>query len=147
VELREELAAGKAAQEAHAHASARSSAELTIMRRKLQDASAALAESEARGASLAAQVAALQKEISREQQEVKRLQGVAKVAKEEEIRAKQWREAQTTVNNDKLQEQQDKTARVQQEAHRRASELAMTIERLKVWSLQRNSHFSILVVA
>lgn len=135
VELREELAAGKAALEAQTRAAAHSSAELTVTKRKLQDSSAMLASAESRGASLAAQVEAFKKEIAREQHEVQRLHGVAKVATEEAIRAKQWREAQVTVNNDKLQEQQEKTSQLQRKADRNQAELSKTIERLRAWSL------------
>lgn len=134
VELREEVAAGKAALEAQTRAASHANAELNVTRRKLHEATSALAESNTRSAALTAEAAALKKAVEREQVEVARLQGVAKVAKEEAIRAKQWREAQVTVNNDKLQEQQEKASQMQRKANRSQAELAKTIERLRARS-------------
>lgn len=132
VQLREDLSAKNAAVEAQTRAAARSGAELTTTRRKLQDASTALADAESRGAALTAHVEGLKKEVSRDQKEIDRLQGLVKVSKEEAVRAKQWREAQVTVNNDKIQEQQQKSAQVQRKADQMKAELSKTIERLTV---------------
>lgn len=131
MELREQVAGGKAALEGRERDASHANAALAITRRKLQDSTTALSDSDSRCASLTSQVAALNKAVERERLEVERLQGVAKVAKEEAIRAKQWREAQVTVNNDKLQEQQEKASQMQRKADRSQAELSKTIERLR----------------
>jgi peptidyl-tRNA hydrolase len=94
VELREDLAAGKAALEAQTRVAAAAAAELTLTKRKLADAAAARSDADALAARLAAEVAHSKGDAVREAEASMELRRAVQAAREDAARARQWREAQ-----------------------------------------------------
>lgn len=97
VELREDMASKRADLERQTQMAAKAGAELTLTRRKLQDAAAALAEARAAAAARCSDIEHGAAALQREQQEGSRLRAALAAAQQEASRSKNLRAAQVPL--------------------------------------------------